>query len=404
LRVLYVSDVYFPRVNGVSTSIRTFRDDLAAVGVATNLIAPAYAPADTAERLDGDSIVRIPAAAVPLDPEDRRMRWRALVEAIERQHAQSPFTAIHIQTPFLAHYAGVRAARRFGLPVIATYHTFFEDYLHHYLPVLPRSLGRSIARSFTRSQCRDVDLLIAPSAPMSDALVQYGVRTPIAVIPTGLPAESFLPGEGARFRQRFAIPADRKLVGYVGRVAHEKNIEFLLRMFVQARRTEPAALLLIAGEGPALPRLRTLAAALGINEHVRFVGYLERNPGLLDCYAALDVFAFASRTETQGLVLLEAMAQGTAVVSTAELGTRSILTPESGANVMPEDEQTFAAAVAALLADPAARETRSPRLRAYAQKWASRESARRLAAAYVEVVDRFAAQKNAAPGGAAVRP
>ena len=113
----------------------------------------------------------------------------------------------------------------------------------------------------------------------------------------------------------------------------------------------PEALLVIAGEGPAREPLRAQVAALGLEPHVHFAGYLERDSALLDCYAAADVFVFASRTETQGLVLLEAMAQGAPVVSTAELGTRSILVPGSGALVVPEEPDAFAAAVVRVLGD-----------------------------------------------------
>ena len=103
------------------------------------------------------------------------------------------FDLVHIHTPFIAHYAGVRFARRRQIPVIATYHTFFEEYLHHYVPLMPRPIGRMIARQFTRSQCAQVQALIAPSEPMRALLADYGVSTPIRVIPTGLPADRFAP-------------------------------------------------------------------------------------------------------------------------------------------------------------------------------------------------------------------
>ncbi len=101
---------------------------------------------------------------------------------------------VHIHTPFIAHYAAARFARAHRLPLVATYHTFFEDYLHHYVPVLPRGIGRFLARHFTRSQCDDVAALISPSAPMREALLAYGVKTPIEVLPTGLPADSYRAG------------------------------------------------------------------------------------------------------------------------------------------------------------------------------------------------------------------
>jgi glycosyltransferase involved in cell wall biosynthesis len=320
---------------------------------------------------------------VPRDPEDRRFLSAPLKRALSRELA-AKVDLVHIHTPFIAHYAGVRFAREHGLPVVATYHTFFEDYLHHYVPILPRGIGRWIARRFTRSQCSDVAELISPSAPMRDALHAYGVTTPIEVLPTGLSAESFIRGDGERFRKAFDLPPDRPLLLYVGRVAFEKNIEFLLRMFARLRERRPDALFVIAGEGPALPHLTRLAGELGIQREVRFIGYLDRRTDLPDCYAAGNAFVFASRTETQGLVLLEAMAQGTPVVSTAELGTRSILTPASGAFVVPEDEAMFAVAVAEAL-ELAPNAPRRAQLRAHAESWASLAMARRLVTFYERV-------------------
>jgi 1,2-diacylglycerol 3-alpha-glucosyltransferase len=381
VRVLFVSDVYFPRVNGVSTSIRTFREDLAQCGVETRLVAPEYPVAAEAEGMHDEGVVRVRSAGVPGDPEDRRMAWGALTRTLDGL-PRGEFDLVHIHTPFIAHYAGVRCAQRAQVPCVATYHTFFEEYLHHYVPVLPRALGRLLARQFTRSQCQAVQALIAPSEPMREVLTEYGVTTPVHVLPTGLAADRFRAGDGAAFRAASGIDPARPLVTYVGRVAHEKNIGFLVQMFVEVLRTVPTALLVIAGEGPARAALRAQVSALGLDAHVHFAGYLERNSALLDCYAAANVFVFASRTETQGLVLLEAMAQGAPVVSTAELGTRSILVPASGALVVTEERTPFAAAVVRVLQDAGLSAELGARGRAYARTWSSAAMARRLSALY----------------------
>ena len=391
MRVLFISDVYFPRVNGVSTSIRTFRQDLAVCGVDTLLVAPRYEVAaspplfaeDTAATASEPEVLRVPAAGVPRDPEDRRMHWGALKRALDS--LPGSFDVVHIHTPFVAHYAAIRFARRTNIPCVATYHTFFEEYLHHYVPVLPRSLSRLLARGFTRSQCAAVQALIAPSEPMRAVLADYGVTTPIHVLPTGLAADRFKSGDGHAFRERAGIAAERPLVTYIGRVAHEKNIAFLVQMFREVLRSVPEAMLVIAGEGPAREALRSQVAALGLERQVHFAGYLARDSALLDCYAAADVFVFASRTETQGLVLLEAMAQGAPVVSTAELGTRSILVPGSGALVVPEERDAFAAAVVRVLQDAGLREGMAARGRVYARSWSSAAMARRLADIYREL-------------------
>jgi 1,2-diacylglycerol 3-alpha-glucosyltransferase len=378
VRVLFISDVYFPRVNGVSTSIRTFRQDLANCGVETVLVAPRY-ESDGPDEEPG--LLRVMSGKVPRDPEDRRMRWSALVRTLDTlKHDE--FNVVHIHTPFIAHYAGTRFARRVNIPCVATYHTFFEEYVHHYVPVMPRSIGRFLARTFTRSQCDDVQALIAPSDPMRDILLEYGVSTPIHVLPTGLPADRFGAGDGNRFRVNAGLPLDRPLMTYIGRVAHEKNIDFLVQVFTKVRQVVPGVMLVIAGEGPARGSLRQLVTSLKLEDDVYFAGYLDRNGALLDCYAAANVFVFASRTETQGLVLLEAMAQGAPVVSTAELGTRSILKPGCGALVVEEQQDAFTAAVVQVLQDATLQKELGERGRAYARTWSSASMARRLADLY----------------------
>jgi 1,2-diacylglycerol 3-alpha-glucosyltransferase len=378
---LIVSDVYFPRVNGVSTSIRSFRTDLVRLGVDSTLVAPQYGKvAEDAQ----DEVLRVPSRSVPLDPEDRIMNRGALrrcLAAVPREQS----TLVHIQTPFLAHYAGLGLARERGVPVIATCHTYFEDYLHHYLPLLPRFAASWLARSVMTRQLNAVDAVVSPSDQVRQRLLAYGVTRPIHVIPTGMTEDRFATGDGQRFRERLGIGARQPLLLNVGRVAFEKNLSFLLAMFTRVHRMQADALLVIAGEGPARNALVREAATLGLGDSVRFVGNLDRDTQLNDCYAAADVFVFASRTETQGLVLLEAMAQARPVVSTACLGTRSVLTPESGAMVVDEDEEDFARAVMAALRDPARSGEQGEKGRRWAARWSSRSMALRMSELYHEV-------------------
>jgi len=375
MRVLMVSDVYFPRVNGVSTSIETFRQALAAEGVEVRLVVPRYG-----DEAEVEGIVRIPGRAVPRDPEDRLVSWTALREAVRREAVDCDL--IHIQTPFLAHYAGLSAARSLGKPAIATYHTLFEEYLHHYAPLLPASWLRSLARRLSRSQCNALDAVVVPSTAMRERLERYGVCVPVHVQPTGIPISRFTQGDGLRFRQRHGLSAKQPCVLFVGRVAFEKNIDFLIESLSLARRVVPDMILLITGEGPAEKALHRQAEALGLGEAVRFIGYLDRQHELPDCYAAADCFVFASRTETQGLVLLEAMAMGLPVVALAAMGTRDILLPGRGC-LTPEDNVTkFAAAMIRLLRDPSLRIRLSQEAHEYAREWADDRLAAKLAEFY----------------------
>ncbi|MDS4026434.1 MAG: glycosyltransferase [Candidatus Contendobacter sp.] len=381
MKILMLSDVYFPRVNGVSTSIQTFRRELQELGHEIWLVAPRYDQPTVDER----DIDRVRSSQVLFDPEDRMMHLRPLARRLATLQTWN-FDLIHIQTPFVAHYAGVRLARRWGIPCVETYHTFFEEYLFHYLPILPRSAWRAVARRFSRRQCNQLDGLVVPSRAMFDVLVRYGVRTKMRIIPTGIPGDALPEGNGAAFRARHGIRPDQPVLVFVGRVAFEKNIEFLLRVTHELRRTtHPHVVLIIAGEGPAKHRLRHLGSALGLETHLRFVDYLARGVDLSSCYQAGDVFVFASRTETQGLVLLEAMSLGVPVVSTAVMGTRDILAAEQGALIAEEDVPRFAAQVRRLLDDAELRRRLSEEGRVYAGQWAARGPAQALLAFYQDL-------------------
>jgi glycosyltransferase involved in cell wall biosynthesis len=376
-RVLMISDVYFPRVNGVSTSIQTFRRDLAALGCESVLIAPEY----PAPRTDEPGIRRVRSRYLPLDPEDRIMIRRAF-DRVASEFA-GKVDIVHLQTPFLAHYWGSRLARRWNANLVVSYHTYFEHYFHHYLPLVPGFLLRALARTVSRSQLNRVDCVIAPSRPMADALAAYGVEQSIEVLPTGLDPELFTGGDGMRFREAFCIDPDRPVLLTVGRVAFEKNLEFLIDVLERVRQRVPNVLLVIAGEGPALAPLKKRVARRGLLASVLFVGYLDRATGLLDCYRSADLFVFASRTETQGLVLLEAMALGTPVVSTAVMGTKAVLADAPGAIVVDETIEHFASTVTRLLEHSAERAALASRAARHTiENWSGLAMAERLLALY----------------------
>ena len=382
MRVLMVSDVYFPRINGVSTSIETFRRTLAAEGVEVRLVAPDYNQPSSE-----DWIVRVPGRSVPRDPEDRLVRWRAMNAAVRL--ASRDCDLIHVQTPFVAHYAGVRSARRHGLPVIATYHTLFEEYLQHYAPFLPARLLRAQARAWSRRQCNALDAVVVPSRAMQSRLTAYGVQKPLHVLPTGIPLAQFKNGDGAAFRARHNIAPEQPVALFVGRVAHEKNIGFLLEAMTRLRQSCPHALLLVTGEGPAMHDLQKQAVRLDIAGQVRFLGYLDRASDLPDCYAAANAFVFASRTETQGLVLLEAMAAGLPVIALSAMGTADILETRQGAIVPPDDPAAFGDALADFFNQPQRWPALAAAARDYAESWSDSAMAARLAGLYGSLIRNY---------------
>jgi len=378
-----ISDVYYPRINGVSTSIATSRKALHGLGHQTLLVAPEYPGYSEPE----ENIVRVPSLYLPLDPEDRIMRTRPLRQRMQALASQR-YDLVHIHTPFVAHRAGTWLARRLGIPAVETYHTFFEEYFHHYLPVLPRSWMRLAARAVSRRLERGLDGLIVPSRAIEQALRRYGLRVPIRIIPTGLDLAEFTAGDKQRFCRTHGLDPDRPTLVYVGRVAHEKNIGFLLEVVNQVRRTVPEVLLVVAGEGPAREALQRRVDQLQLSANVVFIGYLQRGQPLWDCYAAGDAFVFASKTETQGLVLLEALALGVPVISTAELGTSDVLKDCGGAVLAEDNVADFTAKTLGVLNDRELRLALRARARADAARWSIEPTTSTLVGYYAMLTGR----------------
>ena len=377
-----ISDVYFPRINGVSTSIQTFKTEFTDNGHQVTLIAPNYPQSSTEE----EDIIRIPSRAIPLDPEDRMMKYKRVLRLIPQLQKYN-FDLVHIHTPFIAHYAGIKIARALNIPSVITYHTLFEEYLYHYIPFVPKQILQLFARRFSCSQCNQVDGVIAPSSIIVSLLKEYGVKNNIDIIPTGIEVKNFEFGDGHRFRSKFGISSDKKVLLNVSRVAFEKNMGVLLEMLKQVKTHVPNVYMVIAGEGPAKKAYMQQASILGLDDNISFVGYLDRGNELVDCYHSANLFVFSSKTETQGLVLLEAMAAGTPVVSVAAMGTKDVLKGCNGAKITDGSVDDFCRKVVTLLQDQDALNKLKLEAKAYAKHWDSNALAKNMLEFYDQVVN-----------------
>jgi 1,2-diacylglycerol 3-alpha-glucosyltransferase len=389
MKILFLSDVYFPRVNGVSTSIKVFKNDLIKLGHEVHLICPAYNEINTDK-----TITTIKSKPIFFDPEDHLMSWTDLNKKTEWIKKQK-FDLIHIHTPFIAHYFGKKLAKILNVPIIETYHTSFEDYLHLYLPILPESFARWLSRNIAKYLCNHCHGIISPSEQLKETLKNYHVTKPIKVVPTGLPDKSFKKTNKYTFRKLYNISPTDPLLLFVGRVAHEKNIDFLLHVFKYIAKENKSIKFLITGEGPAFEHIQKLIKKFNLEHSVILTGYLEADHELLNCYASSDLFIFASKTETQGLVLIEAMAQGLPVVALAENGTKSILENNPGAIIAKDDPKEFAKTCLRLLNNKKKLSEMSVKAKKEAkQKWGSVAQTEKLIALYEEVVNDFCSDKS----------
>jgi glycosyltransferase involved in cell wall biosynthesis len=293
---------------------------------------------------------------------------------------------IHTQTPFLLDINAIAWAKKMGCPLVHTYHTLFESYLH-YVSFIPRRLSLAFTEAFSRWYCHKMDLVVAPSTQMKEVLDRYRIKTPIEVIPTGYKADIFKPVPAEGFRQKYDIREDAPLLLFAGRVAKEKNIPFLFEVLKKVRERLPDTVLFIAGDGPAHKELVQLAEKEGLSEAVRFPGYFAQED-LATCYAAADIFVFASVTETQGLVVIEAMAVGTPVVAISEMGIAEVMATGQGGYAVEMKVDQFTDKVLLLLTDKKVMASKKEEALAFAQEWSADTTSQKMLNCYEDLVSK----------------
>lgn len=316
MNILMFSNTFKPCVGGVTHSISMLRKGLIDHNHHVLIVAPRF---DGFEA-DEPGIIRVPAwrrfrgdvFSVPL-PLSRRIKGMLDDFAPD---------VVHSHHPFLLGDTALRVAANRGLPTVLTYHTRYEHY-GHYLGFQPPRMTRLIRR-ISIGYGNLCDALIAPGPDLRSDLLRAGVTVPIHVIPTGLAPEAFACRNRAAARRRFGLAETGRVVGHAGRLAFEKNLPFLANAMVLFLHQVPDAKVLIAGDGPVRQAMQSRFAAAGLANRAIFAGMLSGD-ALADFYAASDIFAFSSETETQGLVLAEAMAAGCVVVALDVPAARRLL-------------------------------------------------------------------------------
>ncbi len=224
---------------------------------------------------------------------------------------------IHTHSPFLLGRLGARAARRYKLPLIFTFHTLYDQYVH-YFPFVENT-SKNVVQSIARNFCNRCNIVVAPSQLVVNYLQRIGVETSIINIPTGVDLEEFNNLETDWLEKNYDVSPDEKVLLFVGRLGKEKNVTFLLKCFQAVQARYPLCRLVLVGKGPQENYLRKLCREMGIEDKVTFTGVLPRQ-NIVHCYASADLFVFPSVTETQGLVIGEAKAAGLPVVAIRAFG------------------------------------------------------------------------------------
>jgi 1,2-diacylglycerol 3-alpha-glucosyltransferase len=378
MKIAMFTNTYLPHVGGVARSVKTLEDECRKLGHEVRIVAPEFANAG-----ESPHVLRVPAIQ-NFNGSDFAVRLPApgmIRDFMDEFHPD----VIHSHHPFLLGDTALRQAWRMGIPVLFTHHTLYERYTH-YVPLDSATL-KQMAIQLATEYCNLCAAVIAPSESIRDLLVERGVTVPLHPIPTGIDTAFFGSGNGARLRAEAGIPEEVLLLGHVGRLAPEKNLRFLaaaVSLFLQ--RDERAAFLLV-GEGAEGDEMMKVFAENGLEDRVHRAGQLTAG-NLADAYGAMDVFVFSSQSETQGMVLAEAMAAGKPVVALDGPGVREIVDDGANGFLLPGDAEAadFADSISTLTADAASLRRFSEQARATAADFDHHHTARQLVATYQHLI------------------
>lgn len=381
MKICMLTNTYLPHVGGVARSVSTFAEEYRRLKHQVLVVAPEFEGpplprrhAEIVERVSAiqkfngsDFSVSLPLAG-------------GLSDRIEHFQAE----IVHTHHPFLLGDTALRIGAKKNVPVVFTHHTRYEDYTH-YVPFDSPTL-KEMAINLSTEFANLCDGVIAPSESIAKLIRRRGVTAPIAVVPTGIDVKAFASGDGARFRRKFKIPARSFVVGHVGRLAPEKNLTYLTKAVILFLMDHPSARFVVVGGGPSEEVMRKLCEEAGVSDRVVYAGK-QTGKALHDAYKSMDVFAFASFSETQGLVLAEAMAAGAPAVALSAPGVREVVkTGENGfllpARTKPAD---FAKHLAKLADDRALHDRMQQAARTTAESFSKENCAMKALGFYEEI-------------------
>lgn len=371
MRIGMFTDSYKPYTSGVVRSIETTAAKLTELGHEVYIFAPNYPNCEEEE-----GVFRFASVPTPTYPDFSialpfSLNLNATVKRLD-------LDVIHVHSPFSMGLLGSRCAKRFDIPLVFTYHTMYDQYVH-YLP-FAQGFSKKVVLKLSCNFCNRCDLVITPTNIVRQ-IIAPNVVTKVKALPTGIEISEFDHLDRQWLRQQYQIPDEKKILLHLGRLGKEKNVGFLLQAYQIIRKTQPQSVLVIVGDGPDRESLESQVKEMGLSQVVLFTGTMSRDQ-VVNCYAGADLFIFASTTETQGLVLGEAKAAGLPSVAVKALGASEMVKDGVDGFLTSLSLEEFTSRVLQLLEDDQLRQSMSEHCLVEAENISSINMAKKLVTAY----------------------
>lgn len=348
MRIAMFTNNYKPYIGGVPISIEHLAAALRKRGHLVYIFAPTYK-----EQEEEEFVIRYPSFPISIA---KAPVPDVLTGIFERKVKELDIELIHVHHPAIVGNVALYLKKKYGIPVVFTYHTRYEQYLHYVKPLEYVERRTGVIEKYLEYFCRRCDMLVAPTPGIQEYLLKKDIDIPIGVMPTGIPEECFVPDEPRAKRLRDAYKQDADyLFCTVSRLAKEKNLMFQLEGLALlkeklARQGKTFRHMMI-GDGPQRKELEEKAVQLGIRENIILVGNIP-NTEICNYQAAADLFLFTSKSETQGIVVLEAMAVGNPVIAVDATGVRDVVWHGSNGLLCEEDADIWSDQIVNILEVP----------------------------------------------------
>ncbi len=391
MNIVYASDQYWPRISGMAVSLDAFKDELEKMGHKVYVFAPGYPGSKEIDAvMMNRRVFRFRSYKIFFSPEDR------LVYPFERKKIYNILDyikpdLIHTHTEFSVCKIVADYAIENKKPLIMTAHTNWEELVSLYVPFFPDMFAERYTKYRLQNLYNKADHVIIPTTLMKDLLVKYEVTKPMDIIPTGIAPEDFTGVNKVKDKKNsiwyelYPVLKGRRILLSAGRIGKEKNLPFLVDVLEKLVKEFPDVILAFVGDGPFKDQLEKIVKSRGLSDYVVFTGFIVRSH-MKELFSIADVFVFASKVESQGLVTIESMICRTPVVAIGEMGTSEIMNGDNGGFMVKDDVEEFTGKVRLLLSDKKLYKKKSDEAYKYAQKWTIKKNAVKMIELYKKFV------------------